>query len=167
MTLSVDIAPLSDHHDRASFSCGIEALDRYLRTQATQDARRRLSNCFAASPVNSNSVAGYYTFSATSISLSELPDHLTKRLPRYPLVPAALIGRLAVDRQYHGRGLGAVLLADAIRRAVRSEPAVFALVVDAKDEAAAAFYRHHGFHPFASRPSSLFLPIATARKSIE
>jgi ribosomal protein S18 acetylase RimI-like enzyme len=72
-----------------------------------------------------------------------------------------------VDRQYHGRGLGAVLLADAIRRAVRSEPAVFALVVDAKDEAAAAFYRHHGFHPFASRPSSLFLPIATARKSIE
>ena len=167
MTVSVDIAPLSSHHDCLSFSCGIDALDHYLRTQAGQDIRRYLSNCFVASPVNSNTVAGYYTFSATSVPLIDLPDDQIRRLPRYPLIPAALVGRLAVDLQYRGMGLGSVLLSDAVRRAVRSDAAVFALVVDAKDEAAAAFYRYQGFLPFASRSASLYLPIATALKLIE
>jgi predicted GNAT family N-acyltransferase len=89
---------------------------------------------------------------------------LTKRLPRYPVLPAALIGRLAVDRQYRKHSLGAALLFAAIERAARAEPAVFTVIVDAKDEDAAAFYRHFGFTPFAGRPSSLFLPVATAMK---
>lgn len=99
--------------------------------------------------------------------LVDLPADQAKRLPRYPVVPAALIGRLAVDRQYRGRDLGAALLFDAIRRAIRADAAVFAVIGDAKDEAAAAFYRHHGFQPFVGRAASLFLPVATAIRILE
>jgi GNAT superfamily N-acetyltransferase len=161
------IAPLAADHDRSSFSCEVEALDRYLRTQATQDIRRHLANCFVAFPVGSKSVAAYYTLSSASIALTELPAEQAKRLPRYPVVPAALIGRLAVDRRYRGHGLGAALLFDAIARAARSEAAVYAVIVDAKDDRAAQFYRHHSFLPFSSRPGSLFLPVATVSRLIE
>jgi GNAT superfamily N-acetyltransferase len=167
VTASFVIAPLGPNYNRLAFSSGVDALDRYLQTQAGQDVRRHLANCFVASPVNTNSVAGYYTFSAASVAINDLSDEYAKRLPRYPVVPAALIGRLAIDRQYKGRGLGAALLFDAVERALRSEVAIYAILVDAKDERAAAFYSHHGFQPFTSRPRSLFLPVATALKLLE
>ncbi len=167
MTASFVIAPLSPNHDKLAFSCGVDPLDRYLQTQATQDIRRRIANCFAATSANSNIIAGYYTFSAASVPMLDLPSETAKRLPRYPVVPAALIGRLAIDRQYRGRGLGAALLFDAIARAARADTAIFAVLVDAKDDAAAAFYRHHGFQPFAARPLTLFLPIGTVLKLLE
>jgi GNAT superfamily N-acetyltransferase len=167
VTASFVIAPLSPNHDRLAFSCGVDPLDRYLQTQATQDIRRRIANCFVATSANSNIIAGYYTFSAASVPMLDLPSETAKRLPRYPVVPAALIGRLAIDRQYRGRGLGAALLIDAIARAARADTAIFAALVDAKDDAAAAFYRHHGFQPFAARPRTLFLPIGTALKLLE
>lgn len=167
MTASFVIAPLSRDHDRLAFSCGLDVLDRYLQNQASQDIRRRIANCYVASPTNTNIVAAYYTFSSASVSLLELPEEQAKRLPRYPVVPAALIGRLAVDRRYRGSGLGAVLLFDAIARAARADAAIFAVIVDAKDETATGFYRHHGFLPFAGRPTSLFLPIATAIKLLK
>jgi ribosomal protein S18 acetylase RimI-like enzyme len=167
VTVSFVIAPLSPDHNRLAFSCGVDVLDRYLQTQAGQDIRRRIANCFVASPPTTNVIAGYYTFSAASIPVVDLPEAQTKRLPRYPVVPAALIGRLAVDRQYRGRSLGAALLFDAIERAIRADAAVFAIIVDAKDEQAAAFYQHHGFQPFASQSLRLFLPIATATKLLE
>jgi GNAT superfamily N-acetyltransferase len=81
-----------------------------------------------------------------------------RRLPRYPILPAVLIGRLAVDTRYQGRQIGSALIIDALRRSARAAPASFGLIVDAKDDQAAAFYRRHGF------VSSLFLPIATALK---
>jgi ribosomal protein S18 acetylase RimI-like enzyme len=161
------IAQLTAAHDRQAFSCGADALDRYLQTQATQDIRRRLANCFVASPVQSNTVAGYYTLSAASIPMTDLPVEQTRKLPRYPVLPAALIGRLAVDRSFQGRNLGAALLYDAIARAIRADAAVYALIVDAKDEAAARFYRHHGFQAFSGRTARLFLPVATARRVVE
>ena len=167
MTASFVIAPLSPNHDKPAFSCGVDPLDRYLQTQATQDIRRRIANCFVATSANSNIIAGYYTFSAASVPMLDLPSETAKRLPRYPVVPAALIGRLAIDHQYRGRGLGAALLFDAIARAARADTAIFAVLVDAKDDAAAAFYRHHGFQPFAARPPTLFLPIGTALKLLE
>ena len=108
------------------------------------------------------SIAAYYTFAAASLPLTDLPEEDKKRLPRYGLLPAGLIGRLAVDKNYLGRGLGGALIMDATRRAAGADPAIFALVVDAKDENAAGFYEHLGFKRFASRPLSLFLPIATA-----
>ena len=97
-------------------------------------------------------IAGYYTLSAADVPVSELPADMTRRLPRYPSVPVARIGRLAIDRRFQGRRLGGALLLNAAMRALRSEIAVFALVVDAKDDEAAAFYRHHGFTAFASNP---------------
>jgi ribosomal protein S18 acetylase RimI-like enzyme len=152
---------LSAAHDRSAFSCGVPELDRYFRELVTQDIRRRVSNCFVALDYGQK-VAGYYTLAATSLPLTELPPEQTRRLPRYALFPAGLIGRLAVDRAYRGRGLGGLLLVDAVARAVRAEPAIFALIVDAKDEPAVGFYEHHGFRRFASRPRTLFLPIAEA-----
>jgi ribosomal protein S18 acetylase RimI-like enzyme len=112
-------------------------------------------------------VAGYYTLSAADVAVSDLPADMTRRLPRYPSVPAARIGRLAVDRRFQGRGLGAALLLNAAMRALRSEIAVFALVVDAKDDEAAVFYRHHGFYVFASNPLRLIAPIETFRKLVD
>ena len=167
MTASLVIVPLSSDHDRLAFSCGVDPLDRYLQTQATQDIRRHVANCFVATVADSNIVAGYYTFSAASVPMLDLPSETAKRLPRYPVVPAARIGRLAVDRGYRGRGLGAALLFDAITRAARADAAIFAILVDAKDGIAATFYRHHGFQPFAARPLNLFLPLGTALKLLE
>jgi ribosomal protein S18 acetylase RimI-like enzyme len=161
------IAQLTAAHDRQAFSCGADPLDRYLQTQATQDIRRHLANCFIASPVRSSVVAGYYTLSAASIPMTDLPVEQTRKLPRYPVLPAALIGRLAVDRSFQGRSLGAALLYDALARAIGTDAAVFALIVDAKDEAAARFYRHHGFQAFSGRAARLFLPVATARSLVE
>jgi ribosomal protein S18 acetylase RimI-like enzyme len=167
VTASFVVAALSPDHDRLAFSCGVEPLDRYLQTQATQDIRRRIANCFVATSADSNIIAGYYTFSAASVPMLDLPTETAKRLPRYPVVPAALIGRLAIDRRYRGYGLGAALLFDAITRAARADTAIFAILVDAKDDSAAAFYRHHGFQPFATRPLNLFLPNGTALKLLE
>ena len=123
--------------------------------------RRRIANCFVVTP-DSVIIAGYYTLAAASIPVLDLPVELKKRLPRYPVLPAALIGRLAVDRRFQGKGLGGALLFDAITRAVRAEPAIFSLIVDAKDDRPVAFCRRYGFTAFVSRRRSLFLPIATA-----
>lgn len=153
------------NYDRAAFSCGSEPLDRYFREQVTQDVRRRVSNCFVAVDTN-NAVAGYYTFAAAGLPLSELPPELTKRLPRYPLLPAALVGRLAVSLNHRGIGLGGAMIVDAGERALRAEPAVFALLVDAKDQRAEGFNRHLGFQPFAGRPNALFLPVETFAKAV-
>jgi GNAT superfamily N-acetyltransferase len=105
-------------------------------------------------------VAGYYTLAAGGVPLAELSEELAKKVPRYPYVPVARVGRLAVDRSYRGHRLGSGLLGDAALRALRSELAVFALVVDAKDEKAASFYRHHGFVAFGRRPRQFVLPLA-------
>ena len=111
-------------------------------------------------------IAGYYTFAATSVPLSELPPDQARRLPRYPVLPACLIGRLAVDETFRGRGLGNALIVDAVARAMRADPAIFALIVDAKDDTARTFYEHHGFRRFASRPMTLYLPIAEAARRL-
>ncbi len=165
MSEAFRIEPLGPSHDRKTFSCGVPALDRYLHELASQDVRRRVSNCFVALDP-AGAVAGYYTFAATSLPLSELSADETKRLPRYALLPAGLIGRLAVDLHLRGRGLGGAIIMDAVQRSIHADPAIFALIVDAKDDAALAFYEHLGFRRFASRPMSLFLPIATALNAL-
>ena len=108
--------------------------------------------------------AGFYTLAATSIQADELPPDILKRLPRYPLLPAALVGRLAVDQRFHRKGLGGALLADAALRVLKGDVKALAIIVEAKDENAVAFYRLQGFQPFASRPLSLFLPLGTVKK---
>jgi ribosomal protein S18 acetylase RimI-like enzyme len=158
------IEALAPEHDRAGFACGSDPLDRYLREQASQDMRRRTSACYVAIDEETNTIAGYYTLAAGSVPLTDLSEELAKNLPRYPLVPVARVGRLAVSLAFQKRQLGAALLWDAGSRAMRSGMGVFALVVDAKDETAAAFYKHHGFVGFSSNPLAFVLPIATLAK---
>jgi GNAT superfamily N-acetyltransferase len=157
MTGSFVIEPLGPSHDRADFTCGVDALDRYFREQAGQDVRRRVTACFVAREIAANRIAGFYTLAAGGVLLAQMPTRLAKRLPRYPSVPVAR--RLAVALAYHGRKLGAALLWDAIERASRSEVAVYALVVDAEDEQAESFYLHHGFVAFGDTSRVLILPL--------
>jgi ribosomal protein S18 acetylase RimI-like enzyme len=138
------------------------SLNKYLREQVSQDVRRRVAACFVAT-TDGKRIAGYYTLASASLLLSELPPSTGKKLPRYPTVPAVRMGRLAVDQDFKGQGLGGALLADALDRAAGSEIAAFALMVDAKDEAAVAFYRHHGFIALPDSPRTLFLPLATVQ----
>ena len=159
MTAAFRLEVLSAGHAREGFACGVEALDQYFARQATQDVRRRASACYVVVEASSDKVAGYYTLAAGGVPLTDLPEALTKRLPRYPCVPVARVGRLAVDRAFHAQKLGGALLADAALRALRSEVAVFALVVDAKDEAAEAFYRHHGFERFGTKARQLIVAL--------
>jgi GNAT superfamily N-acetyltransferase len=159
------VIELLSGHDRSAFASGAAPLDRYLREQASQDARRLVANCFVAIEPGTNVIAGYYTLAATSVRAGDLPDEIVRRLPRYPLLPAALVGRLAVDQRFQGLGLGSVLLADAALRAFKGDVKAFALIVEAKDANAVGFYRHNGFQPFAARTDALFLPLATLRKA--
>ena len=145
-------------HPRNEFDCGDVDLDRYFKTQVTQDIRRHVAHCFVA--VNSwGQVAGYYTLAASSVLLADLPQALAKKLPRYPTVPVARMGRLAVTQSAQQIGLGSALLADALTRVFQADVAAFAMVVDAKHEEAALFYEKHGFKQFSSHPLSLWLPM--------
>jgi len=154
------ISALDPASDRRGFACGVGPLDTYFREQVGQDIRRRIAACFVATDAGGR-IGGFYTLAAAGIVLSDLPRDLSKKLPRYPTVPAVRLGRLAIDTGFQGRGLGAALLADALRRSADADIAAFALIVDAKDESSARFYRHHGFRAFSEKPLVLFLPLAS------
>jgi GNAT superfamily N-acetyltransferase len=160
------IEPLGADHDRAAFSSGNEALDRYLAQQANQDARNHVAAPFVLRASGSTRIVGYYTLSAFVIELADIPFDLRKRLPRYPRLPAVLLGRLAVDRQFAGQGWGAVLLLDALKRSLEqsSQIAAMAVVVDAIDDAARSFYEHYGFQRFVDHDYRLFLPMKTIQQ---
>jgi len=162
--LALVVEQLNPSHDRRAFSCGVPILDGYLRERSSQDVKRRLGNCFVAKEDGSDAVIAYYTLASSSIPFDSLPQAETKRLPHYEALPATLIGRLAVDSHHQGRSIGSTLIANALMRTVAAAPASFALVVDAKDDRAIAFYRKHGFQSLNDRPRTLFLPIATALK---
>ena len=132
------LVPVAQTHDRTTFNSGLEALDRYLREQATQDIRCRVAACFVVVTEKAH-IAGYYTLASASLLLADLPASTGKKPPRYPTLPAVRMGRLTVDQAFKGQGLGGALLVDALERATRSEIAACALMVDAKDAAAAAF----------------------------
>jgi ribosomal protein S18 acetylase RimI-like enzyme len=157
---------LGGGHDRTAFHCGDEALDGYFQTQVTQDIRRRITNCFVLVETATNKVAAYYTLSAASIPLVDLPPDEARRLPRYPTLPAVRIGRLAVDHRYQRRGLGELMLMNAVHRTLQDAAAAFALLVDAKNDQAAEFYQRYGFRLIAGKPRTMFLPLATAQKAL-
>lgn len=158
---------LTKAHNRTAFSCGHAALDRYLKTQARQDMQRNLAQVFVLVAEDEQTIQGYYTLSAGSVQLAELPEELRRTLPRYPKLPVTLLGRLAVDMRFQGQKLGAFLLVDALARAVRQteEIASLAVVVDAIDEGAVAFYTKFHFLPLPETPRTLFIEMATIKKS--
>jgi GNAT superfamily N-acetyltransferase len=159
------IEPLGRHHDRAAFSCGNPSLDLYLRRQAGQDVRRRVARVFVTRGDDPSRILGFYTLSALSIEGAGLPAASARKLPGHPL-PAALIGRLAVDLSHQGRRIGSCLLVDALQRtlAASETTAVFAMVVDTIDDSAKSFYESFGFVAFLDRPMRLFLPLASTEK---
>ncbi len=139
---------LGEEHDRSGFTCGVESLDRYFKTQASQDVRRKANAVFILSePGQPNRILGYYTLCAMAISRGDVPENARKHVPRYPLVSATLIGRLAVAADRQGQRLGAIQLADALQRAYESASTVGSsmVIVDALDEPAAGFYAAYGF----------------------
>ena len=163
------IEPLGSHHSRSIFSCGAESLDRYFRTQANQDVKRRANAVFVLiDPREPAEILGYYSLCATALAQGSVPLDARKHIPRYPLVSATLVGRLAIAEHQQGRGLGALLLADAVRRAYASASSVGSsmLIVDAISEQAVAFYEANGF---VRLPDSLrlVLPMRVIAKLLE
>ncbi len=157
------IEPLHKDHDRQNFSCGSAALDRYLQQQARQDAEKRVAAPFVLVEPPSLTVLGYYTLSASVLNANELPVDMAKKLPRYPQLPVTLLGRLAVDQAKKGKGAGEFLLMNALHRSLSAaaEIAALAVLVDAKDASAEAFYKHFGFVQLPSTSARLFLPMKT------
>lgn len=164
--LKYSIRKLDSKHNKTSFNSGIPQLDRYLAQQAGQDMKRHIAIAYVLSELSSNDIMGYYTLSATSIELKNLPEQEIKKLPRYPLLPATLIGRLAVDTKFQGQGIGQLLLIHALKVSLENSNniASLAVIVDAKNDKAAQFYQHFGFIQFSDTLDKLFLPMETIRK---
>lgn len=162
------VEPLSTFHDRTGFHSGVLELDRYLQRQAGQDAKRKVAAPFLLVD-SKGAILGYYTLSAFSIQLGELPEAIARRLPRYPMLPATLLGRLAIGSSCRGQSLGRFLLMDALHRSLRStsEVASVGVVVEALDEAARAFYLHHEFVQLADHKNKLFLAMATIERAFK
>ena len=160
--LRIAIEPLGKKHDRVAFCCGVEALDSYLHKQAGQDARKHAAVTFVATP-DGKTVAGYYTLSQYAIELGSVPEEVAKKLPKYPMVSATLLGRLAVSTDFRGQRVGEALLMDALRRSweLSKQVASAGVIVDAKDDSASAYYRRYGFLDLPNVERRLFLPMGT------
>jgi ribosomal protein S18 acetylase RimI-like enzyme len=157
------IEPLDKkRHDRSTFSCGVPALDAYLQRQAAQDMEKHAAVVYVA-VIEPPAIAGYYTLSQFSVDFVHLPESLAKRLPRYPIVPATLLGRLAISASLRGQRLGETLLFDALHRSLQQSRHIAStgVIVDAKDDSAAAFYRRYGFTQIIDAGQRLFLPMKT------
>jgi len=165
--LAIAIEPLGRQHERAAFSCGQPALDDWFRRRAGQDEKRNVARVFVAVD-DEHGVVGFYSLSSFTLAIEDLPQDISRKLPRYDAIPAALIGRLGRDQRARGLGLGELLLADAVRRILSASQslAVFAIIVDAKDDHAIAFYENFGFRRFPTRPGRLFLLTSTAAQAL-
>ena len=166
--MSIIIEPLGKHHDRRAFTCGQRDLDNWFRNVASQDERRNLARVFVAVD-SALGVVGFFSLGSFSIVLPDLPAEIARKLPRYDGIPVALIGRLARDERVPGKGIGELLLADAIRRTLEAGKAlaVFAIVVDAVDARAVSFYESFGFRAFPLRPSRMFILTSTAAAAVQ
>lgn len=159
--------PLSKAHDRSDFACGNDRIDSYFRETVSQDMKRRYASCFVAVEMATGRVAGFYTLSSNNVPLNQVPEPLAKKLPRYPTIPAVLIGWLGRHKEYAGLGLGEALLFDAIKTVATAPIGVHAIFADAIDDDAASFYRAFGFTPLIERPRTLYLPVKSALTLLE
>lgn len=160
------IEPLGKKHDRAAFSCRNDSLDQYLKNQAGQAVSKNLAAVFVLTS-DRKRIAGYYTLSAYAVKLDEIPEEIARKLTRMHEVPATLLGKLARSVEFRGRGIGEILLVDALKKAVQNSGHVasWAVIVEVKDDEAAQFYKRYGFISFPSRPNRLFLPMTSIQKT--
>lgn len=162
--MSLLFQPLSSSMDKSAFTCGEPDLDLYFKTQASQDMKRHFASVIVASEVsNPNIIIGYYTLCASSIVLNALPEPLAKKMPKYPLVPAIRLGRLAVHQEKQGQHIGSLLLLDALKRSCNNEMAWAVFLVDAKNEAVTNFYTKFQFQSFVENTQNLWVH----RKQVE
>ncbi len=160
---------LRKEHQKSSFSSGKPLLDEYLRKQAGQDMKRKLSACFVLADGENMTVKGYYTLSNSGISLENLPEEMKKKLPAsYQTLPATLLGRLAVDKRFQGQRIGVKLLLDALRRSYEASKSIgsFAILVDPLDDEARTFYRKYDFLEFHDN-KKMFLPMNKIKQLFE
>ncbi|MFM7603306.1 MAG: GNAT family N-acetyltransferase [Pseudanabaena sp.] len=164
MVLKINLLD-SQSHIRSTFCCGEESLDTYIRKQASQDLKKRVSTVFVLIDEPQMDVLAYYTLSSYMIDVTALEESFAKRLPRYPSLPATLLGRLAVDNEHKGRRFGELLLIDALKKAkdAATQVASLAVIAEALDKRALSFYIKYGFKQFRQEPMKLYLPM----KSIE
>lgn len=163
------IVQLSKQHDRKAFRCGIESLDRYLHRQAGQDSRRDVAAVYVLEGEGGKEIKGYYTLSAYGVQSDTFPPEIQKHCPRYGIIPAYLLGRLAVDQRYQGQGLGQTLLVSALKHCVEHHQSIAAMVVvvDAINDDATRFYRHFNFQPFPETPDKLFITMKLLTKMFQ
>jgi GNAT superfamily N-acetyltransferase len=157
--VDVAIEALATRHDRRSFSCGVEALDTYLKRFARQHAQANISRSYVAT--QGVAVRGFYSLAMSGIRRDQLPEKHRERFPNFPL-PVARLARLAVDLYHQGQGLGELLLSDALQRCLEISEAIgmLGVIVDAKDENARAWYERYEFERLPDSPLSLWLPTA-------
>lgn len=160
-----EIIHLNKTHNKESFLCGIDALDNYLLTKANQDNKKNVAVTYALTLHHSHQVLGYYTLSSLGIMPGELPIEIIKKLPRYPILPAILLGRLAVDKTHQGNKIGKLLLIDALKRSfmISEQIGAIAVIVNAKNKTASDFYQYFGFIQFPENNLKLFLPMDTIK----
>ena len=160
---------LNSKHRKKEFSCGKEMLDNYLRKQASQDIKRKLSVCFVLNDKENNLLKGYYTLANNSIPQELVPSQFKRRFPKsYTSIPATLLGRLAVDKRYQKQGIGKLLLIDALRRSYEISKSIgsFAVIVDPLDKEAEMFYEQYGFIKLPDS-GKMFLPMGTIKELFE
>lgn len=159
-------SPLNPEHKKAHFKCGVNLLDNYIRKQANQDVKRRLAVCFVLAD-KANNVQGYYTLSSAGIPSNSLPEEIRKKLPKsYNELPVTLLGRLAIDKNSAGQGLGELLLMDALKRShevAKSSIGSMAIISDPIDNQAIRFYRKYDFILLPDS-GKMFLPMKTIAK---
>jgi hypothetical protein len=153
---------LAGQHDREGFSCGDAALDHYVKQQARQDVKKKVAAAYVLTP-DGTTIAGYYTLSQFSVDLDDLPVEFARKLPKYEAVPVTLIGRLARNTAFRGHGIGECLLFDALKQCLESSGRIasWAIVVDAANSKAEAFYKRYGFLALPLVSQRLFLPMKT------
>lgn len=158
--------PLNSSHNKSDFNFGKELLDRYLHFQAKQDVKRKLAACFVLVDNETKKIKGYYTLANAAIHRDILPEVVIHKLPlSYKDLPATLLGRLAVDKQYHGKKLGELLLTDALKRTydVTNNIGSMAVITDPIDESAINFYKKYGFI-LLPNSGKMFLPMSTIKE---
>lgn len=158
--------PLDSRHVREDFSCGKDLLDNYFWKQANQDIKRKLSTCFVLVDVKTNKISGFYTLSSNSISNDLIPDSFKKKLPKsYLSIPTILLGRLAIDKEFQGKGIGKILLIDSLKRCFNTSDSIgaFAVIVDPLDKEAEQFYYKYGFIKIPDS-GKMFLPMKTIKE---
>lgn len=168
MTLRIELLD-SKKHNRSCFSCGNESLDNYIRKQASQDLKKRIATVFVLIDSPNTDVIAYYTLSSYTIDIANLDETFAFMLPRYPLLPATLLGRLAVDNTWKAQGMGKIVLIDALKKVLNAitQVALLAIVVEAIDENAVSFYQKYGFQEFKQYPLKLYLPINSIASKIK